>query len=1845
MSCNRCAMEATPTLASVGVPADQAMAVWADTVGMTWEYLPRCPKCKKWVSPRTGICRYAKCGLKNTQVAPASGWPPAGVKLLRSKKQVEEIRQATGQPAPLPPMTYAEAVEEAETVLAEARLPSAIEAEDVVADVERFLAEEAIAESALSEMEDPDMAKIAKPRNENDYVITDDDHIGEGGAKAKFKQNVGAIRLLKQLEEEDRDATDEEKKTLVKFVGWGGLAKVFDNENEWWSPSRTYGGKKPEWYDEHAELKELLTEDEWEAAKGSTPNAHYTSPEVVRAMWDGLKQLGFEEGTVLEPAAGVGHFLGCSPADITANTSRVAVELDSLSGRITQKLYPDSNVHICGFQDAPLPDGFFDVAISNVPFGNYPVHDAEFKGRKYMARSIHNYFFAKALDKVRPGGVVAFVTSHHTLDSENKQVREYLASQADLVGAIRLPNTAFKGNAMTEVTTDILFLRKRDEGEEPGDTSWVNTAPVKMPGKDKKKEEHPVNQYFVDHPEQMMGTLAATGTMYGPGEVTLVNDGRDMQAALSDAMQRLPKGVMVKERTRCPACRAFMSPGGPCNNPDCPTKKAAFACPGGTKMSTARDGAYVVGADGRVYRKERGRLTDIEAKPKDAERMKGLVAFRDAARKVLDLNVEGADDVALAAAQADMNTAYDGFVAEYGPITAQANRKLFEGDPDLPFMLALENDYDPDENTAKKSGMFSRRTVNIQTIVTRAGTPKDALLVSLNESGHADWARMAALTGRTEEQLQKQLAGHVYRTPSGGWATKEEYLSGDVRKKLRDAEAAASVDPHFKGNVDALKEVQPRDLLPSEINAALGSGWIPTEDVEAFAKDLFGQSIKVGYVEALGKWSVEPDVSRYFNKFSTALTSTWGTRRVNGMDLLDDALNGKIPTVYDKEDSGDGEKRVVNQPETLAAREMADKIKSRFKEWLWEDPERAPHLAARYNEMFNSSVPRQFDGSHLTLPGMGTEMPPLRAHQKDAIWRVVQSEGNSLLGHIVGAGKTWSMIGAGMELRRLGMRRKVMHCVPNHVLEQYGADFVRMYPGAKILLVSAKDLGTADKRKETMSRIATNDWDAVVVTHNAFEKLPVKDETFTSFLQQEIDTLDQYLSDAKAAEKESGGGYRRRGKSDKSKSVKEIEKAKKRLEAKLQARADRGSKDDGLTWEEMGVDQLFVDEAQNYKNLYFPTQRNRVAGIPQSESNRAFDMFIKTQYMSRRCKCGQFVGQDGVCRNCRAKTQVAGGGVCFATGTPISNSVSEMYTMQRYLQLDRLKEMGLGHFDAWASQFGDTVTALEMKPSGQGYREFTRFAKFNNVPELMRTFMEVADIQMDPDELGLARPAVAGGKPIGESAPPSPELKRFIQECARRAESLGHVDPRDDNMLKIISDANKAALDMRLIDPSLPDDPNSKVNKAVANMIQVYRDTTGVTVPGLDGPQNMAQMVFLDTSTPTDKGFNVYGDMKQKLIAAGVPEREIAFIHDATTDEAKQELFDQVNAGQVRFLFGSTVKMGSGTNAQRRLAALHHIDAPWRPSDVEQREGRILRQGNLNPEIKLYRYATEESFDVYKWQLLQSKARFIGQVMTGDLETRSVEDLDAIVIGYAEMKALATGNPVIIERIKTEGELRKFSSLRKAHQDKVFGLQRSVQLTRDTLIPEAHKRVAAAEAAAAKVAAMSGTFSIKVGGRTYGEKEREEGGKAYMEACDRFKGGHATEVVGEFNGCPIHVSGNGADKAVSVTIEITPQARYTVAPSASATGNMSILTHALGKPLAEAESERQRIEFMTRRNEEETVEMGKPFEHAKTVSKLSTRLAELDAQIAEIAKQAPKQDILDDTAMGAAEGGGAGDEA
>lgn len=1450
-----------------------------------------------------------------------------------------------------------------------------------------------------------------------DYHITDADELGKGGAKTKARQNIEAIKLIKKLDEEGRMATPEEQAILVKFVGWGGLPQMFDSRNEWWRPGLSYSGQKPEFYDEYQELKKLLTEEEWRAASRSTVNAHYTSATVVRGVWDALKHMGYDraDGNVLEPAVGSGNFFGVMPEEFQAS-NKVGVELDPFTARIARHLYQKADVRNMGFEKTNLPNDFFDLAISNVPFGNFPVVDREFQGgRRFLTRSIHNFFFAKALDKVKPGGTVAFISSRYTLDSKDTSIRKYLAEKADLVGAIRLPNTAFKENAGTEVTTDIIFLRKRLPGEEPGDTSWVNTQTVPV-----GNDQAPINQYFAQHPEMMLGTLSMEGSMYSGRELTVQSDGRPIGEALQEVITRLPKGALAAAHGRCQACGAFLDQNGQCNNPRCPKTR-----PVETRRVLPEEGMtegqYVVRPEG-VYRLEAGQLVphekngQITADGKEAmevRRIRGLVALNQAARAVLKLNLEEADETALATAQATLNAEYDAFAQAHGPVNSKANQRALSGDPNLPFLMALENDYDAEKNTARKEAIFSKRVISVNKTVEKADTPQDALRVALNETGMVNWERMAELTGLSVARLQRALLaeGYVYQTPNGAWETAEEYLSGNVRVKLREAEAAAALNPAYQRNVEALKAVVPRDLDATEIKAPLGSPWIPTEDIAAFAKAMLRADFSVSFVSAIAEWKVTPESKNKwlgYDKNSALASQTWGTRQADALSLLQDALNGKEPTIYKTISENGNEKRLVDQDATIAAREMQTKIKEAFEKWLFtSDDERTKRLVTHYNETYNAEVPRRFDGSHLTLPGMGANMPELRAHQKDAIWRISQGQ-NTLLAHIVGAGKTFSMIGGSMELRRTGLRKKPMHAIPNHMLEQYTADFLRMYPGAKVLAISAEDM-SEKKRALTMSRIATGDWDAVVVTHSALNKLPVKAESEIEFANEQIEGLREALEAARQEGEKM--------------TVKELEKKLAREEAKLQEKLmkARERQDNTITFDELGVDQLFVDEADLFKNLDFPTRRTRLAGVQGQASSRAQDLFMKIRVMRKK------YGEDQ--------------SVVFATGTPIANSVSEMYNMQRFLDYDHLKDLNLAHFDNWASQFGDVVTSIEMKPSGGGYQTKSRFAQFNNVPELKRLFMRFADVQVDPDELNLKRPKLEEDekgvrRQRGIAAPASDELKAYIGSLVDRAENLKNVDPKDDNMLKITSDGRKAALDMRLIDPYAEDNPDSKLNKAVENVFGIYQKTTGVEVPGVTGKQNMAQMIFCDLGTPNNDGFNAYADIKRKLVARGVKPEEIAFMQDHKSDEAKAELFAKVNAGQVRVLIGSTETMGAGTNAQRRMAALHHLDAPWRPRDVEQREGRIIRQGNMNEEVGVYRYLTEESFDVYNWQLLERKSRFIAQVMNRDLNERSVEDIDAKALTYAEMKALATGNPAVIEKVAVDAELRKLSALEKAYRQR-----------------------------------------------------------------------------------------------------------------------------------------------------------------------------------------------------------------
>ncbi len=1713
----------------------------------------------------------------------------------------------------------------------------------------------------------------------NDYHIADSDEIGKGSPKAKARANIEAIKLVKKLEEENRQATPQEQAVLVKFVGWGGLSGVFDRRNEWYNPKNAWE-RKPEFQDEYRELKALLSEEEWNAASRSTVNAHYTSPTVIRAMWEALKHMGFDAhtGNILEPASGIGHFFGLMPEEYKGS-KRVAVELDSFTARIAQHLYQNADVRNAGFQDVNLPNDYFDLAISNVPFGNFPVVDKDFLGaRRFLSRAIHNFFFAKSLDKVKPGGTVAFITSRYTMDGKDPSIRQYLSEQADLVGAIRLPNTAFKENAGTEVTTDILFLRKRLPGEPAKDSSWVDTETMAAAN----GEEIRVNRYYTDHPEMMLGKMTLGGSMYSRNEATLESDGRDLADALNDAISRLPQGELASPQGRCASCGSFLDKDGSCNNPRCPRNR-----PVQTKRilpeAGMAEGQYLVDTDG-VYRLENGVMVPHEKngqatkdgkEPLEVRRIRGMVALNQAARTVLKRNVEEAEDSLLAEAQASLNQVYDDFVQEYGPVNSRANQRAFSGDPNLPFLMALERDYDSEKNTASKEAIFQKRVISISKAVEKADTPQDALRVTLNETGMIDWNRMEQLTGLSVARLQKTLQdeGYVFETPGGVWQSAEEYLSGNVRQKLAEAEAAAALQPRYRRNVDALQNVKPRDLEAAEIKAPLGSPWIPTEDIAEFARSLLKADFKVSFIPTLAEWKVNPNTENRWRKYdrnSAIARQTWGTGEVDALTLLESALNGTEPTVYDTVyDADGGERRVVNQGATIAAREMQAKIKAEFEKWIFtSSEERTGRLVRSYNELYNAEVPRRYDGSHLTLPGMGANMPELRPHQKDSIWRISRGE-NTLLAHIVGAGKTFSMIGGSMELRRTGMRKKPMHVIPNHMLEQYSADFYRMYPAARILALSAEDV-SAKKRSLTMSRIATGDWDAVIVTHSALEKLPVKSESEQEFVREQIGGLREALEAARAE--------------DDKLTVKELEKKLAREEAKLQEliMSARESKDNTITWDELGVDQLFVDEADLFKNLDFPTRRTRLAGVKGVASKRAQDLFMKMRVMRQK------YGDDQ--------------SAVFATGTPIANSVSEMYNMQRFLDYDHLKGLGLAHFDSWASQFGDVVTSIEMKPSGGGYQTKSRFAQFNNVPELKRLFMRFADVQVDPDALNLRRPKIeedeeGNRRQRGVAVSASEELKGYIQSLVARAENLPNVSPREDNMLKITSDGRKAALDMRLIDPLAADDPHSKLNKAVENVFNVYLRTTGVTVPGEEGTQNMAQMIFCDLGTPNNEGFNLYADIKRKLVARGVKPEEIAFMQDYKKDEDKFELFRRVNAGEVRVLIGSTETMGAGTNAQRRLAALHHLDAPWRPRDVEQREGRILRQGNLNAEVGVYRYLTEESFDVYNWQLLERKARFIAQVMNRDLSARSVEDVDAMALSYAEMKALATGNPAVIEKVAVDAELRKLTALetawkQKNHQvhTKLSSLPRAIEEAQDKIrragasieaiqlaygveaqreekirediekmkawakktAEDARQPGATAEslemAETAKTALQgkterfkrNGAFSLRVRNANLDEKDNAGEHLAALES-DLMKTpdpGGTLQEVGEYLGFallakpPRMVGGQ-----VSFYLKITEEEAQLI-PTASDLGrtfvegekgaNLARLRRALGIPEKRRQSETENLAKL-QRDLEEVKAIGGDFEHREQLDALRKRAAGIDALLRELERKQGQQVMSD----------------
>ncbi|MCI0746692.1 MAG: DEAD/DEAH box helicase family protein [Verrucomicrobia subdivision 3 bacterium] len=1392
------------------------------------------------------------------------------------------------------------------------------------------------------------------PRNLNSYRITDADRLGDGGPKQKFQQNLKAIQTLRALDAEERPATAEEKAVLVKYVGWGAMPQVFDDYNR-------------EWAKERATLQANLSEAEYERARSTTLNAHYTSPTVIGAMYRAAERFGFKGGRVLEPACGIGHFIGIMPEDVLKRSTVTAVEIDPLTARIAKALYPDVDVRAQPFEQTKLADGFYDVAISNVPFGDYTVHDPRWNSYKLP---IHDYFFASALEKVRPGGLVMFITSRGTMDKLDSTLRELLSTRTELLGAVRLPNDAFKRNAGTEVTTDIVMLRKLRPGESPSGPAWKETASHT----NDQGENFTINEYFAARPEMMLGRMRLTGRMYRDNEPTLEADGRSLGEALAQAVERLPEGVYQVHAHQIAE----------------PTIEETIPAPDFVKPN-----AFCL-HEGMVCIREENILRPLNDLPSETRsRIRGLIPVRDAVRDCLRAQVDGSAEERVVETRQQLNLAYDRFTARFGPVNLRANQRAFDGDPDLPLLLSLEN-YNDETKRATKATIFTERTIHHRQPIESAGSPKEALLVSLNERGCVDLDHMAGLLNKPVEEFLPDLKGIIFRNPqTNDWETDDQYLSGNVREKLAVADAAAVTDPRFAENVEALKSVQPADLAATEIDVRLGAAWLPPEDVRDFTNGLLNipSGVEIGHIHALGAWHIN---GNWEAKGATANTTDWGTDRYTALELIEDALNLKTPSVYDLNED---KKPMINAQATEAAREKQERIKERFKEWVWSDDSRRERLCRLYNDTFNHTRVRTFNGDHLTLPGASGAIQ-LHGHQKAGVWRILQTP-NTLLAHVVGAGKTFTMVAAAMELKRLGLARKPMFAVPNHMLGQFSTELLTLYPGANILVAGKEDF-ESQNRKKLFSRIATGNWDAVIVTHSGFERIPLSQETQERFFKEQLHELEMIK--------------RRHADSSNRRLVKELERAKKRLEARLQALAAEHKKDNTLTFEELGVDRIFVDEAHYFKNLFYLTKMTRIAGLPQTASERAFDMFLKVRHV---------------------QSLNGGGGVVFATGTPIANSMAEMFTMQRYLQPDDLKKHNLHHFDSWAATFGEPVTAMELSPDGAGYRLNTRFARFINVPELMQMFRQSADVQTAA-MLNLPRPKLDGEKPTIRNAPATPELKAFVQELAARADRLknGRVDPSEDNMLKITSEGRKAALNLRLMKPETPDEPQGKVNLAVENIHRIW---------AASATERSAQLVFCDLSTPKDRGFSVYRDMADKLERLGVPTREIAFIQDYDSDASKLALFRDVRSGKVRVLFGSTQKMGSGTNVQERLIALHHLDAPWRPADVEQREGRILRQGNKNAVVSVFRYVTEGSFDAYMWQTLETKAKFIAQVMSGDMTIRRLEDLDSAALTYAEVKAIASGNPLVIEKAQVDAELIRLTRLRSAHAEEQYRIRSNLR--------------------------------------------------------------------------------------------------------------------------------------------------------------------------------------------------------
>ena len=1567
----------------------------------------------------------------------------------------------------------------------------------------------------------PEAEKIVtEPHN---FRIQDND-LGAGGPKAKYKANMEAIHLLQTLEKEERLATPEEQEILSRYVGWGGIPQAFEESNSSWA-------------NEYLELKNTLSPEEYSAARASTLNAFYTSPTVIRSMYEVLENMGLKQGNILEPSCGVGNFMGLIPESM-GKANMYGVELDPVSGRIAKQLYQKNKIAVQGFEETSYPDSFFDCVIGNVPFGAYQVSDRRYDRHHFM---IHDYFIAKSLDLVRPGGVVAVVTSSGTMDKQNPAVRQYIANRAELLGAIRLPNNAFQRNANTSVVSDILFFQKRDRASIE-ELEWLNLKET--------PEGYSVNAYFAEHPEMVLGEFTTESTQYGKQEVTVKpKEGITLEEQLKEAVQNIHGTITELELS------------------DTELEEDVVFIPADPEV---KNFSFTV-VNEEVYYRENSVMNCMELPAMTAERVKGMVKIRDVTNELIQCQMEEGSDEQITKLQGKLNEEYDTFTAKYGLLSSNANKRAFSQDSSYCLLTSLEFLDDKGE-LKRKADIFTKRTIRRAETVTSVDTASEALAVCIGERAGVDLSYMAQLSGKTEEELTEELAGVIFKNPIGEkWEPSDEYLSGNVREKLQIAKQFAEDHPEYQVNVQYLEQVQPKDLDASEIEARLGATWISEDYITRFMAETFhtpryyvGSKVKVQYAEVTGQWNV---MGKNVDSYGNALvTSTYGTQRANAYRLLEDALNLRDTKIYDTVQDADGEHRELNRKETMLAQQKQELIKEEFKEWIFKDLHRREDLCKIYNERFNSIRPREYDGSHIQFVGMNPEIT-LMPHQKNAVAHVLYGN-NTLLAHCVGAGKTFQMIAAGMESKRLGLSQKNLYVVPNHLTEQWGSDFLRLYPGANILVATKKDFEPAN-RKRFCSRIATGDYDAVIIGHTQFEKIPLSRERQIAMLEDQIADLTFSIEEAAH---QAGQNY----------TIKQLEKTKKSLQARMKKLNDQTRKDDVVTFEQLGVDRLFVDESHSFKNLFLYTKMRNVAGISQTDAQKSSDMFMKCRYMD----------------------ELTGGrGITFATGTPVSNSMTELYTIMRYLQYDTLMRMGMGHFDSWAATFGETVTAIELSPEGTGYRAKTRFARFFNLPELISIFKEAADIQTS-DMLNLPVPEAEF---INEVLKPSEEQQEMVSAFSERAEEVraGLVNPTVDNMLKITNDGRKCALDQRLLNELLPDAEKSKVNTCVENAFQVWDEGKA---------DRTTQLIFCDLSTPKGDGtFNVYDDVRNKLVARGIPKEEIAFIHEYNTETKKADLFAKVRAGQVRILMGSTPKLGAGTNVQDRLIALHHLDCPWKPSDLEQQEGRILRQGNQNDKVKIFRYVTENTFDAYMWQILENKQKFISQIMTSKSPVRACEDVDDTALSYAEIKALATGNPYIKEKMDLDVQVSKLKLLKANHTSQIYRLESDIAKNFPVQISALKERIAGMQIDSQVVKSVdlqdNDTFAMTVGNVLY--EDKKEAGEALIAACAGLKTVSTGGKVGEYHGFTLSASYNMFSNAFELTVK--GKCSYKLEIGKDPVGNMQRIHNTLfsiDRKLTESE---QKLETVQQQLATAQEEVKKPFPKEAELNEKMERLSELNA--------------------------------